>query len=356
MTSLDTKIIEQIDQMTRCIAEQPRTDLYGPAAFWESLGEKHKDLLKESGFEKFKQTINFEYHQYEISSIADRKILRLFRLLLEAFQIPYGMVLTRIDANGTLKNVSRVRPDFSFSPRLYSFFMGLYWQYALIKDRIGCLSVCDEPLTGGPIPVTYQGKLVSQDLATSSMELNCIAAHIDMSKVKKIAEIGAGYGRLANLAASTYAEMEYCIFDIPPALAISQNYLAQTMGEGKVRMFSRAAAEFASMDKPSSHMIKAFLPHQLECFPDGYFDLVINISSFDEMSREQVENYFSLIDRKCNGWLYLKGHKTAPRWCDVSGGGLSELPYKRSWRLDFQAGDPLVSNFEQRIYSTHPKN
>jgi hypothetical protein len=77
---------------------------------------------------------------------------------------------------------------------------------------------------------------------------------------------------------------------------------------------------------------------------------MINISSFDEMPTEQVENYFSLIDRKCRGSFYLKGHEVAPDWCEVSGGGLTQLPYPSSWELVYEGVDPFSPTFIERIY------
>ena len=353
MENLDLKLIEQIDEMTQCLSEQTKTDLYGASAFWETLGEKHKKIIKESGFNKFKQTINFEYFQYEVSSLRDRKILSLIVLLLKEVKIPYGMFWAEIDSLNALKNLPKIRSDFSFKPKLYAVFMGLLWQYALVKDHLGCLSICDEPLVGEPIPVYYKGRLISQDLATSTIELNRVAQNVDMSKVKRVAEIGAGYGRFAYVTVSKYNDIEYCIFDIPPALAISQNYLSLVMGESNVQIFSKNK-NYSNGDDQLSCRIKSFLPHQLESFPDGYFDLIVNISSFDEMNREQVENYFSLIDQKCNGFMYLKGHETKPTWCNVSGGGLAELPYKKGWKLEYTGKDPFIADFEDRIYSIHP--
>jgi putative sugar O-methyltransferase len=350
MNALDKKIIEQIDEMSRCLFKHKNRNLYGAAPFWESLSHKHELLIKNSGFNKFKQTINFEYHQYEVASFKDRKIRNLFFHLIENFKLPYGIFLTKVAPN-VLRDVPKIRANFSFNPKLYAIFMGLLWQYALIKDKLGCLNLCEEPLIGEPIPVYYHGKLISQDLATSSIELNCLAKHIDMANIKRVAEIGAGYGRLAYVAALKYPQMKYCIFDIPPALAISQNYLTLVLGEETVQMFS---ADTDSLDSNNLQRIKAFLPHQLEYFPDRYFDLIINISSFDEMMHEQVENYFSLIDQKCKGWLYVKGHETAPEWCQVSGGGLAELPYKTGWKLEYHGKDPFIANFVERIFSLHP--
>ena len=341
MDALDEEIINQIDAMSAALSRQPEHDLYGPAKFWESLGEKHKALIRDHGFGKFKQTINFEYHQWEVLSLRDPKIRNLMRQLLKSGSLPNGLVRAKIDA----KQVAGIE---QIKPTAYAAFMGLLWQYALLKDQLGCLEVCSEPMLGDPIPVTYQGKLISQDLATSSLELNRIAQHVDMSQVKTIAEIGAGYGRLAYLVMIRFPGLEYSIFDVPPALAISQNYLASTLGEDAVDLF-REDAVVPEEDSPRNSKVKAFLPHQMKLFPDDYFDLVINISSFDEMPREQIENYISLIDQKCARWLYLKGHVKAA--AAFSGGGVAQFPYPSNWKLIYQGRDPFSPNFVERIYS-----
>lgn len=341
MDSLDEEIINQIDSMSAALSRQPERDLYGPARFWESLGEKHKLLIKEHGFGKFKKTINFEYHQWEVLSLRDPKIRSLIGQLLKSGNLPNGMVRAKIDPEG-VAGIEQIRPS------AYAAFMGLLWQYALLKDQLGCLDLCSEPMLGEPLPVTYQGKLISQDLATSSLELNRIAKHVDMSKLKKVAEIGAGYGRLAYLVMIRFPWLEYSIFDVPPALAISQNYLASTLGEDAVDLF-REDVGVAEDNSPRNSKVKAFLPHQMKLFPDNYFDLVINISSFDEMPREQIENYFALIDRKCGGWIYLKGHAKAPG--SFSGGGIAQFPYPPTWKLIYQGRDPFSPNFVERIYS-----
>jgi putative sugar O-methyltransferase len=342
MDSLDQEIIDQIDSISSLLSQHGERDLYGPAAFWESLGEKHKGLIREHGFRSFKRTINFEYHQWGLRSLQDSKIKSLCFELLRNYRIPYGFMCAKIDAQ-SVAGVEQINPS------AYAVFMGLLWQYALLKDQLGCLDICNEPLLGEPIPVTFKGKLISQDLATSSLELNRIAKHVDMSKIKKVAEIGAGYGRLAYLMMIRFPRLEYYIFDIPPALVMSQNYLAATLGDSAVE---RCNGGVAVMEESSGRpKVKACLPHQLELFSDDYFDLAINISSFDEMAPEQVENYFSLIDKKCRGWFYIKGHEKAPHWCEVSGGGLTELPYPATWELIYDGKDPFSPTFIERIYS-----
>jgi len=342
MDALDQKIIDQIDSISSILSQHADRDLYGPAAFWESLGEKHKKLIREHGFRNFKRTINFEYHQWGLRSLRDPKIKSLLLELIKRFRIPHGAVHAKIDA-ASVAGLEQI------APAAYAAFMGLLWQYAVLKDELGCLKVCSEPLLGQPIPVTYKGKLISQDLATSSLELNRIAEHVDFANIKKVAEIGAGYGRLAYVVMLRFPWLQYYIFDIPPALVISQNYLQLTLGENSVEEFNGGAPTVE--ENSETCKVRECLPHQLELFDDDCFDLVINISSFDEMPAPQVQNYFSLIDRKCRGWFYIKGHEKAPDWCEVSGGGLTELPYPDTWNLVYQGKDPFSPTFIERIYS-----
>src|SRR3546814_8684093 len=57
---------------------------------------------------------------------------------------------------------------------------------------------------------------------------------------------------------------------------------------------------------------------------DGALDFVINIASFQEMSREQVSAYLDVIDRKASGLLY-----TQQLWS--SGTHAYELGEIRGW-------------------------
>lgn len=341
MLASDQEIIDQIDSMSFELSQHTNRSLYGPAAFWESLGQKHKDLIKKSGFHSFKRTINFEYHQWGIKSLRDSKIKSLVRELLKNYRIPHGFLWARIDSE-SVADLQEINPS------VYAFFMGLLWQYASLKDRLGCLEICREPALGQPLPVTYKNKLISQDLATSSLELNRIAEHVDLTKITSVAEIGAGYGRLAYLMMTKFPDLRYYIFDIPPAVVISQNYLASTLVNCPVNRFSGTPSDMKQAD--SAPGVRICLPHQMELWPNDFFDLVINISSFDEMPFEQVQNYFSLIDQKCRGWFYIKGHMKAPDWCEVSGGGLTQLPYPKSWELVYQGEDPFSPTFSERIY------
>lgn len=55
-----------------------------------------------------------------------------------------------------------------------------------------------EPSLGWPLPVKWKGRLVSQDLANSSIEVDAVWRALRGSAPQSILEIGAGYGRTAD--------------------------------------------------------------------------------------------------------------------------------------------------------------
>ncbi len=332
--------------MFRCLEERG-DPLFSPSAFWKDLCEKHSALIKQHGFDRFKHTINFQYGQWPVCSFRDPQIRHLLRQLIKCGHFPYIALISR------LQDVPSIECS-GWSPSCasaYKFYVGLLWQLATARDHLGCLNRCHESDIGGPIRVTYRGRLITQDLAQSSFELNCITDHSQGHKFRRIAEVGGGGGRFAFLFMHMYPDAAYSIFDIPPALAISQTFLSHALGKGRVIQFDGARANaVARSGLPTPGRTAAFLPYSLLDFPDRYFDLFINVSSFDEMLPEQVNWYFDSIDRKCSGWLYLKGYASRSGSDRTRPWGLRQFPYRDRWQLVYEGVDAVQPAFLERVY------
>ncbi len=354
----NTQVLNDIASMRSHLAQGQANELYGPGRFWDSLSEKHIGWINAYGFENFKRTINFEYSQWGVSSFSDKKLSRLLVLLLRQGLFPSNIFKLKMDENmwnsthwsdsidaDTGKTLQKNVPaSMRRTHWAYSIYLALLWQYAASQDRLDILTSIEEPELGAPLPVSLRGKRISQDLALSALEINHMAEHIPFTKNERVAEIGAGYGRLAYVFLKKFPHLKYSVFDIPPALAVCKNYLLQLFGQDKV-IPCWLASPSASL--ASTAAAKFYLPFQLEEFPDNYFDVVVNVSSFDEMSAGQIRKYFELIHQKCRGWLYVKGHanmRSANRL------GLDNFPYNPAWSLVWKSADPVVGSFEERIY------
>ena len=322
---------------------------YGDLGMWNQLCQKHIELIRSSGFESFKRTINFEYSQWSVKSFVDVKSIRLLLALLQRRRWPGSCLQARIAADDS--SDIRWTKGLATKTRLraYQLYVGMLWEFAVTEDRLGVLDRTQEPAFGHPLLIQHAGRLITQDLAMSSIELNSIARGCDLSSIRRCAEIGAGYGRLAWLIAAQYPALSYHIFDIPPALAVSQNYLAKSLGEQRVVPCADITPE-----APAGRGVVAdtagscyfHLPLHLAACEDRSLDLVINVSSFDEMPRAEVEKYFAWIDRTLSGFLYLKGYRFNP----ASGWSYRRFPYRKSWKRIWMRTDPTNPLFVEQLF------
>jgi putative sugar O-methyltransferase len=172
------------------------------------------------------------------------------------------------------------------------------------------LARLEEPELGNPIRVWRDGRLVSQDLVNSVRERNTIVAGrpgAEADPSRRVAELGAGYGRLGYVLLST-TNWRYFVFDIPPALYISEWYLPRLFPERRVFRFR----PFGSYEEIAAELedaqIAFFTANQLAAFPEGYFDVFATISSLHEMRPAQIAHFLGLMASRTREALYLKQH------------------------------------------------
>jgi len=331
-TDLTPRVLNDIDDMYRALADET---LEG-GSFWRQLGEQHRLLIASSRFANFKRTINFQYGQWGISTYQNRFTARLLFALLRRGRMPKR---ARVD----FSNIEGIRwrqgPATPARLNAYAFYCGLLWQYAETRDVLSGLRI-EEPTLGNPMPVRLGSRLISQDLAMASLSLNLIAKFAPRHSISRVLEIGAGYGRVAYLMRSLFPVTQYVIVDIPPTLAVSQNYLATIFGEDSVERFSRTPT--------LSRTFNFLMPHQIAVLPDDHFDLVVNFSSFDEMPSQTVLSYLRLIDRVCSGHLYLGGYAHPAHEGDFL--GLDEFPYGHEWQEVLNCQHEIFSGFVEKIF------
>jgi putative sugar O-methyltransferase len=166
----------------------------------------------------------------------------------------------------------------------------------------------------------------------------------------RIAEIGAGYGRVAHAYLTTLPG-QYFIFDIPPALGVAQWYLEQTLGSDRVFRFRH----FDKLDEVRDHIERAkavlLTPNQMRKFPHGYFDVTLTISTLPEMRQDQVDFYLAEMQRLARGHIFIKQFMS---WRNPSDGtALTADSYRLApeWRLALDRPDPVVPFFFNRIWT-----
>jgi len=275
--------------------------VHHPSRFWKEYVRLNIQQLQAAGLDNFKQTINQNYFNWTGGNLREQ------RKKLQAELGPVRSMWERGRAMATTLTLKR--PDFLNAKdwRHYRYFLLLLWSYTSRKDRLGWLHSLDEPPAGNPLVLKRAGRRISQDICNSLLELNAaFGGRTTLDQPIRVAELGAGYGRVAYCVLQQCPPARYVIIDIPPALFVSQWYLSSTVPGRRVFRF-RPFKDFATVREEFEAAEIAFLlPHQAELLPDNYFDLFLNISSLQEMTMEQVRFWFSQIDRLCRGQFYSK--------------------------------------------------
>jgi hypothetical protein len=143
----------------------------------------------------------------------------------------------------------------------------------------------------------------------------------------------------------------YVVFDIPPALYVSQWYLTRLFPGRKIFRFRRFHT-FAAVREELAEADLAFLtPSQLALFPDEYFDAFVSISTLPEMTMAQIENYISLMSRVTRRTIYLKQWRAWRNEKDGFTFTYDKVRMPSHWLLQLDSTDRVQPLFQERVWT-----
>lgn len=318
--------------------------IYSPSSFWNRLGKEHLDKLTRDDIRNFKRTVNVRYFNWGILGILVHQLKPIFS---ELFSHNTGPLLrSRYEPN---------HKDFNIlGQTLYKVFVASLYDYVSRIDSLNLLKKIEEPRLGNPYIVRYKNLIISQDLCNSIHEFYSITNNVKLRKNAKIAELGAGYGRTANVFLKALPDISYTVIDIPPTLYIAEEYLSKLFLKEKIFHF-RHFDKFESVEKEfRTAKIRFLTPNQIELLPQGFFDLVINISSLHEMNRDQIKNYLDQIGRVNKGYFYTKQWKRS-RVKDNQYIREDEYPIPRRWKTVFIRQHAIQKMFFEALYQVNKR-
>lgn len=293
-------MLAAINLMNREIQSSP---IYVPSKFWNTHGTFHVQLLERYGIENFKRTVSHNYQNWYMVSREDPQVRQLFNTWPTNFAIePWFNTIEIPDHVG-------LHPSFNFENpinplavaeqrEIYRVAVGLLWEFVKSTDTFNVLDQLTESEIGNPIRIWRKGHLISSDLAHSVRERNMMLEALSLGGKEGlvVGELGAGHGRLAEVLGLT-TNFRYFIFDITPALFVSQWYVKARFPNDKIFEF-RHFNDFTEIcDELQECRFAFFTANQIEKLPNDSLDLFINMNSLMEMQIDQIRNFLHHIDR-----------------------------------------------------------
>lgn len=342
MNKKDEKVLsEMLEEMKKS------PSIYQPSNFWNFLNRVHMEYLFKDGSDNFKRTVNSKYFNWGTLGILVHQSSPILR---EIFKGNFSPLFNSRIANYHINFRKDTKKINYLTALTYRIYLASLYEYIYRQDSLKIFDNIEEPLLGNPFIVKYKNKLISQDLCNSIYEFYSIFQNLHLTNKIKTAELGAGYGRVGYVLLKTLPDSTYCVIDIPPALFIAQDYLSKVFPKEKVfkfrpfKSFKEIKAEF------EQSRIQFIMPHQIELLPDKYFDLFINISSFHEMTRDQIGNYIKQINRLCKGYFYTKQWRKS-RTKDNQFIKQNEYPIPKNWKvINNREHNPIQNMFFDTLY------
>jgi putative sugar O-methyltransferase len=310
------------------------------SAAWQVLNRKNLDQLPSDGYRNFKRTIALNYFTFAVQA-GDPQI-RSLEAKLDPASIERCWRLVQSLPND---------PGSGLPDQLhYRYLVILLWTYTCQIDQQKCLDRLKEPAEGNPLLVPIDGQVASQDLANSVIEYYSMREGVAFERCRRVLEIGGGYGRNAHVILELHPDIQYTMVDIPPALYLAQRYLSSQFRDRPIFRVRDFASYEEVQDELEQSSVVFLLPHQLAMMPDRQFDLTLNISSFGEMTMEEIDYYFAEIDRATNGHLYTKQWMQSKNPFDRLMLAEADYPLRPHWRKVYSRACAVQSDFFEALY------
>lgn len=311
-----------------------------PSNCWALLASKNCGQLLDHGYLNFKRTIGLNYFNFLIQE-GDVQIKSIEALLPSS-----TLALCRKQASSIPHDPAiKLKDQFP-----YNYFVLMLWEYVKKIDKRNYLSKVSEPQEGNPILVCANGECMSQDLANSLIEYYSMEEVVSFDNISTVLEIGAGYGRNAYVTLKLNPKIQIFVVDIWPALYIAQRYLSTVFENHNIFQVNDFVCYDDVKDQIENASIIFLLPHQLALLPDKKIDLTMNISSFGEMDVDQINWYFSQIERLTSQYFYTKQWNNSPNPFDNLSINKNDYPYSLLWKEIFSRNCAVQTDFFESLF------
>lgn len=279
---------------------------FKPTAYWERISMAFDKRLKLEGIQiPEEQYFNTQFSQSNFSKIT-------------YYRYALWMLFLSIKKRGGQKLLKKIKPSVDDSSAYVFEFEGVRVTWDILISLDSLLSIQE----------------VYKDIFTKKVI---------------VADLGAGWGRIGYALKQINPKCSYIAIDLPEPLLISSERLPQLLPNEEVFDY-KYIKELTSIG--INQLKKGGLwfcgTQDINKFEDGSIDIFINVASFQEMTKTQVNSYLKIIDKKVKGIFYSQQYwqnKELKKNYNVVG-EINEYNYPKNWKKRFLRN----STFSERYF------
>lgn len=178
------------------------------------------------------------------------------------------------------------------------------------------------PMHGNQAGAYIDGVFVGAGSFFNEIYGSILSGLVDDRSKPVVAELGAGYGKLAYFTLRDMRRFTFVDFDLPETLCLAAYYLMKVWPERKVLLYGEE--EYSPLSHARYDLI--FMPcYEIAKLGVSSVDLFINKNSLGEMAKESVTNYIHHIT-KATRYFFHANHEVVPQV--YSDGSLGMLGYE----------------------------
>lgn len=190
------------------------------------------------------------------------------------------------------------------------------------------------PKMPGPMGVNYRGKIINTDIRryqcciSNLYSMGILKSLLEKNYRNLIFEVGGGYGGLAHHLGNMLSKNStYIIIDLPEMLLFSGGYLIVNNPEKDIYVYEKSTFTrgFLTRDiyKHDYVLLPNYVLKDLYAVPE--INLMINMESFQEMTKEQIDEYVEFAHAKLSGYIYSDNMNAHPFNNDLASHGVAAL-------------------------------
>jgi len=140
--------------------------------------------------------------------------------------------------------------------------------------------------------ISWSKRIANHNILSHYYYSNLLRGSISNKKIDTILEIGAGNGNFPSILYNDWSPVRLIMIDLPETLTTAFTFLSSLFTNAKIILPNEIGEKI-----PNDFDFLLMTPEQIDIIDNESIDLAINIHSFQEMTHEQINIYYKLIQR-----------------------------------------------------------